>query len=254
MIDLHCHILPGIDDGPQTMAESIEMAEKAVSDGITQLVCTPHYTVRYPNTRQLVVPKVQQLQRELDKRMIPLSLHSGQEVHLTGELIRQLEADQIQLIDPKQRYFLLEFPKFEIPFYALPMVEKVIKKGLIPIIVHPECQAGFINDPNKLIPFLELGALTQVTAPSLVGIYGKSIQKIARKLLDHGLIQMVASDAHRRQDRDFYLKDAYEFIEKIKGVSKAKELKEVAEKVLQGDKIIAKNYQPMSRKKCWFFH
>lgn len=253
MIDLHCHILPGIDDGPRILEESIEMAEKAVLDGITQIVCTPHYTLRYPNTRALIVPKVQYLQQELDNRRIPLRVSPGQEVHLTGELIRQVDAETIQFIDRQQRYFLLEFPKVEIPLYALPMVEKVIQRGHTPIIVHPECQAGFIKDPNKLLPFLELGALTQFTAPSLVGRYGETIQKTAQKLLDHGLIQMVASDAHRRKDRDFYLREAYDVVGKTKGDAKAAELKEVAEKVLQGEPVVARNYEPISRKKFWFF-
>lgn len=253
MIDLHCHILPGIDDGPKIVEESIEMAEKAVMDGVTHIVCTPHYTLRYPNTRSLIVPKVQQLQDELNQRDIPLVLSPGQEVHLTGDLMRQLAANYIQFIDQKDRYFLLEFPRTEIPLYAIYMVEKVLNEGKIPIIVHPECNVGFIKEPNKLIPFLELGALAQVTAPSLVGIYGKAIQKTARELLDCGFIHMVASDAHRRQDRDFYLKEAYEWIGQHNGVQKVNEMKEVTEKVLQGESLVVGNYQPMSRKRFWFF-
>ncbi|MGX7150969.1 tyrosine-protein phosphatase [Enterococcus ureasiticus] len=254
MIDLHCHILPGIDDGPKTIEESLEMAEKAVADGILRIVCTPHYSLQYPNTRMFIAPKVQQLQQELDKRKLPLTLYAGQEVRLTGELMHQIETDKIQFIDPKKRYFLLEFPKQEVPFYAVTLIEKVIKKGTIPIIVHPECNLGFIKDPNKLIPFIELGALTQVTAPSLLGLYGKQIQTTAEKMVDHGLIHMLASDAHRRQERDFYLREAYKVIERTKGIAKVQEWKTTAENVLAGQTIIMPSYRPISHKKFWLFN
>lgn len=253
MIDLHCHILPGIDDGPKTMEESLEMAKKAVEDGIFQIVCTPHYTLRYPNTRSIIVPQVQQLQHELNKQNLPVTLFAGQEVHLTGKLMHQIETNKIQLIDPKNHYFLLEFPRHEVPFYALTLIEKVIRKGMTPIIVHPECNLGFIRDPNKLIPFIELGALTQLTAPSILGVYGKGIQKIARKMLDHDLIHTLASDAHRRQDRDFYLKESYAFIEQTIGAIKVQELQTNAEKILKGEQIVAKSHRSISRKKFWLF-
>lgn len=253
MIDLHCHILPGIDDGAQTIDDSIAMAQKALDDGIKTILCTPHYTYQFDNTKEIIQKKVKLLQAEFDHREIPVKLVAGQEIHLTGDLLEQIKQKKIQFIDRKDQYFLIEFPYNEVPLYALPLLEKTIKIGYRPIIVHPECNEGFIQDPNRLLVFLEIGCLAQMTAPSVVGIYGKTVEKTAHKMLEHRMVQMLASDAHRLQDRNFYLKEAYEWIELEYGERMVKKFQRTAKRILRGNPIEAKGYQPIKKKKFWQF-
>jgi len=119
MIDLHCHILPGLDDGPENLQESIDMVEKAISQGITHILCTPHHNNgRYENPKESVIHSVSQLQEELDQRNLSLTLLEGQEVRITGELITEIKQDQILFTDLDDTYILIELPTMDIPAYT----------------------------------------------------------------------------------------------------------------------------------------
>lgn len=252
MIDLHCHILPGIDDGAQTIEDSIKMAKKAVDDGITHILCTPHHNGKYYNPKAKVIHAVGELQQELDKRQIPLTLFEGQEVRIQGELLQAIDNDEILFADLANTYLLIELPTSEIPGYTERLLYGLLDRNHIPIIVHPECNLGFQKDVNQLVHFLDMGVLAQMTAPSIVGVYGKKTQKIAKQMLDHKMVQMIASDAHALEMRDFYLKEAYQFIETEHGASRVEEMKQVAKDVLNGDRVLARGYSLLETKK-WFF-
>lgn len=253
MIDLHCHILPRIDDGAQTIDDSIKMAQKASADGIRTILCTPHYTYQYQNTRADIQEAVKLLQKEFHQREIPIRLVAGQEIRLTGELLEQMDQELIQFIDHDHRYLLIEFPYNEVPMYALPLLKKVVDRGCQPIIVHPECNEGLIKNPNQLLSFLDIGCLAQMTAPSVVGVYGKTVEKTAHKMLEHQMVQMLASDAHRLEDRNFYLKEAYQWIEERYDHRMVRKFQHTAKKILKGEPIQPKGYQPIQKKKFWIF-
>ncbi len=207
MIDLHCHILPGVDDGAASLQESLSMAEQAIAQGITHLLCTPHHNNgRYENEKSSVIAAVHHLQNALDERNLPLTLLEGQEVRVTGELITAIEKDHLLFTDITDTYLLLEFPTQDVPAFSESLFFELRTLGKVPVIVHPERNAIFREDPNRLIPFLEMGCLAQLTAPSIVGIFGKQIQKTAHEMVTHNLVQMVASDAHGISKRRFYLK------------------------------------------------
>nr|HPR80580.1 tyrosine protein phosphatase [Enterococcus sp.] len=119
MIDLHCHILPGIDDGAENIEASIAMAEKAINQGITHILCTPHHNNgRYENPKESIIHSVSLLQAELDKRNLNLTLLEGQEVRITGELIEQINQNKILFTDLDDTYILIEFPTMDIPAYT----------------------------------------------------------------------------------------------------------------------------------------
>ena len=169
MIDLHCHILPGLDDGASNMEDSLEMVEKAVSQGITHIVCTPHHNNgRYENPKDQVMASVSLLQSEINKRKLNLTVLEGQEVRITGELMDEIANDRILFTDLDDTYLLIEFPTMDIPAYTEQIFWQLRAAGKIPVIVHPERNAKFREDPNLLIPFLEMGCLAQLTAPSIV--------------------------------------------------------------------------------------
>lgn len=250
MIDVHCHILPNIDDGADSIETSLAMAKKAVEQGITHILCTPHHNNgRYQNPKATVITAVALLQEELDKRHCNLTLLKGQEVHISGELLQAIDDNQILFTDLTDTYLLIELPTMEVPVYAEQLFFDLRARGKVPVIVHPERNAKFREDPNYLIPYLEMGCLAQLTAPSIVGSFGKSIQKTAKEMVKHNLVQMVASDAHGVNKRTFYLKEAYELI----GKEKAQLMQQVAKDLVNGDQVSYPSYKKVGKKKFGLF-
>lgn len=243
MIDLHCHILPGIDDGAETLADSLEMAEKAVSQGITHLLCTPHHNYKYQNPKAEVLVAVEALQKELDARQIPLTLFEGQEVRISDLLLEDILHDQILFVDVTNRYLLIEFPTHEIPVYAEELLFQLVHQGKTPIIVHPERNFGFQDDPNQILNFLNMGCLAQVTAPSVAGVFGKKVQRLSLAYIKNGLVQMVASDAHGKRKRDFYYKEAYEIIAKKIDPRIIQAMDQMCKDIVNGDDVTRPKYQ-----------
>ncbi|MGF2146778.1 tyrosine-protein phosphatase [Enterococcus gallinarum] len=254
MIDLHCHILPGIDDGAETMEASIAMAEKAISQGITHILCTPHHNNgKYHNPKSDVISLVSSLQSELDQRNLPLTVLEGQEVRITGDLIEDIRNDEILFTDLDDTYILIEFPTMEVPTYSEQVFFELKSLGKIPVIVHPERNAYFRKDPNHLIPFLDMGCLAQLTAPSYMGVFGKDIQKTAKIMVEHNLVQMVASDAHGVKKRTFYMKEAYEQIAKDFDPNKVALMKQVSKDLINGDRIDYPDFIEIKKKKFGLF-
>lgn len=254
MIDLHCHILPGVDDGAASLQESLSMAEQAIAQGITHLLCTPHHNNgRYENNKKSIIEAVHHLQNALDERNLPLTLLEGQEVRVTGELITAIEKDHLLFTDITDTYLLLEFPTQDVPAFSESLFFELRTLGKVPVIVHPERNAIFREDPNRLIPFLEMGCLAQLTAPSIVGIFGKQIQKTAHEMVTHNLVQMVASDAHGISKRRFYLKEAYEIIEQEWGKEKVLQMQQVARDLVNGDDVTYPSYTEVKKKKFGLF-
>lgn len=255
IIDLHCHILPGVDDGAKTFKDSLDMAKKAVEQGITHILCTPHHRNGvYSNPASKVIPLVNELQENLTLNNLPIKILSGQEIRLNGNLLEEISEKEILFIDPFNIYLLIEFPTNIIPLYAKDTFFKLRSAGHVPVIVHPERNSRFREDPNLLLPFLKMGCLAQLTAPSYVGVFGKSIQKIAKVMIQHNFIHLIASDAHRLQNRDFYLKEAFEKVEKDFGIEKAESLKQAARDMAAGDFIdVEAPLEIKSKKKGFYF-
>ncbi len=245
MLDLHCHILPGVDDGAQTIDDSLKMANKAVKQGITHILCTPHHNRRYQNPKSEVMSAVEELQAVLDEKGIPLILFEGQEVRIHDQLVQEIEQDRILFIDVTDQYLLIEFPTAEIPHYAESVLYELCQMGKVPVIVHPERNLGFQEEPNQLLYFLNMGCLAQLTAPSIVGVFGKPVQKLSHRLIKNGLVQMVASDAHNLKQRDFYLKEASEYIVKHFGESRWEQMDQMCRDVVNGDPVVPFDYQEL---------
>lgn len=238
MIDTHCHILPGVDDGPETLAEALKMARKAVDQGITHLLCTPHYNQRYRNVKQDILQAVSRLQKELDDRQIPLVLFEGQEVRISDTLVEEIKSDRILFTDVADTYLLVELPTKEVPVYSEQVLYDLRNLGHVPIIVHPERNLAIQDDPGLLLPLLNLGCYTQLTAPSITGVFGERPQELAFELIETGCAHLVASDAHGVDKRDFYLKQAHSMIRKKCGVVTAGRFLQHEKDVVNGDPLM----------------
>jgi protein-tyrosine phosphatase len=196
MIDIHLHILPGVDDGPETMQESLALAQTLTREGIHMAVATPHYNDVFPQRSAAEIrERVHEVQQELDRHGIPLRLFAGHEALIKPGLIEDIRAGYLSTLNGS-RYLLLELWNTT----WLPVTERVIFElralGIIPILAHPERYRAFQQDHHRLAALLQQGVLTQLTASSLVGLWGKTIQRSAETLLKKGLIHFIASDAH----------------------------------------------------------
>lgn len=214
MIDVHCHILPLVDDGPASVEHALQLAEQAVEEGITRIIATPHlYHPQFETEDVDVKLTVNEFNVLLNQRNIPLTVYSGHEIRLIGELMEELEAGKALPLSGS-RYLLIEFPSTGIPSYARQVFAELISDGFVPIIAHPEKNKAIIQNPSLLFELVSNGAISQVTCASLVGKYGKDVQRFAVALLENGLAHLVASDAHHIEKRPFYWKQCETYLEK----------------------------------------
>lgn len=238
MIDLHCHILPGVDDGAQTLEDSLAMAHAAVAEGITHILVTPHHqNGTFINEKNEINHHMLELQSELDARKIPITLFPGQEVRIYGELLKEIEENKIQFVDEEHQYLLIEFPTISVPAYTENLFFELSKKKITPVIVHPERNQVFIDNPNALRPYIEKGALSQLTASSYLGKFGKKIQKVSKQMLEADLVHFIASDAHNTTSRNFLLKEAYAKLNKEFGNNKVVEFKQMTKDLINGEAV-----------------
>lgn len=190
MIDLHCHILFGVDDGPQKLEDSIALAKALVADGISKVATTSHI-LDPPLSMATIKEGIEFLEREFSARGIALQLIPAGENHYTLPF-EEMRAHTIN----GSRYLLLEFPHSNLPGSAGDIVFSLRSAGLIPIIAHPERNASLLRNPDLLGPLVEQGALSQVTAASLAGDFGSPARQCGRYMLKTGLAHFIATDAH----------------------------------------------------------
>jgi len=209
-VDIHCHLLPGIDDGARDLNESLAMARLAVADGISTVICTPHQGGNYCCNRGAVIRRaVAQLQTALEEAEIPLEVLPGADVRIDSDLVSQLMSGEIVSLGDHRRYVLLELPhELYLPLESLHANLKAV--GVTGILSHPERNQGIMDRPDLVRPLVESGVLMQITAGSLVGTFGARIQKLSVDLLRKGLVHFISTDAHGVKKRRPLLYRAYQ--------------------------------------------
>ena len=204
MIDIHCHLLPGIDDGPEELDEALDMARLAVANGITEAIVTPHiHAGRYENTRESVAEATRRFQHCLQDNGIALRLRMAAEIRIGPELMALVEAQQVPWLGSLDGYrlVLLEFPHSHIPVGSDKLVSWCLQRKIRPVIPHPERNKDVIRNLEKITPFVKLGCLLQVTAGAVAGDFGPQARKRAHQLLERGWVSFLASDAHNTEHR-----------------------------------------------------
>ena len=212
MIDMHSHILWDMDDGADSLEESLSMATIALEQGIRTIVATPHCIdeVDFEAFAKKVKKRCQLLKEALDKRKIPVNIVPGVEVYMDLEILDRPELDKLTI--GETHYILVEMPMGEVPRYAEDFLYHLQLKGFTPIIAHPERNRGIIEQPNILARFIELGSLTQINTGSISGFFGPKVQESARILLTHNMGHMLGTDAHSNRRRGPYMKEAVELL------------------------------------------
>ncbi|MFG6119295.1 tyrosine-protein phosphatase [Thalassobacillus sp. B23F22_16] len=250
MIDIHCHILPGVDDGAQTMEDSIIMAEEALDQGIDTIIATPHHlNGKYENPRLSILHKVLELNEALQQAGIEVTILPGQEIRINGDMITGLEQEEILPLNVDSTYVFVELPSDQVPQYTKQMLFDIQRAGYKPIIVHPERNKKLIEDPDLLYHFVKGGAYTQVTAGSVAGKFGKNIQKFTHQLIQANQAHLIASDAHNTAGRSFFMKEAHQEIRKKYGSSSNYYFMENAYYVTQGEVLAAEPPERIKQKK-----
>lgn len=230
MVDIHCHLIPGVDDGPQTMEAAIALCRECVADGITHAICTSHIHLgRYNNSLTSLIKPFSQLQRELSLRQIDLKLGLSAEVRLDVSILQLLQNGEIPLMNLRKGetvnpYILLELPDAQIPLGADKLVKRLMDMNITPIIAHPERNKELIRDLARVLPFLSQGCKLQITAGSLIGQFGSVIENVAWQLLESGYVIAVASDAHNLNGRSPKMAEARHVIQSRLGEKMAETL------------------------------
>ncbi|MDX1625620.1 MAG: CpsB/CapC family capsule biosynthesis tyrosine phosphatase [Wenzhouxiangellaceae bacterium] len=211
LTDLHCHLLPGIDDGARDLEQSLAMARIAVDHGIATAVVTPHHLNGvYTNPAEGIRTATERLRTALDEAGIPLRLLPGNELHLTPETPAALRDGTGLTIADRGRAALVELPVHTVPVGAEQLLEQILELGITPVVAHPERNSELRRNPERLAEWVEMGCLGQVTAQSCSGRFGEGPREAAKTMVLAGSIHVVASDAHRDRRRIPSLEPAVE--------------------------------------------
>lgn len=248
MIDMHCHILPNLDDGPKTIQNSIEMARMAVREGVHMIIATPHHKNRYNNPSELIQRKVDEFSKDLQKNQINLTIVPGQEIRLHSDMVNGLIDGDLQTINGG-RYFLVELPFDHVPKFTDEILFNALIRGFIPILAHPERNLELYDRPQLLFDFVKMGVLSQITAKSIVGGFGPKVRKFSEEIIKSNLTHFIASDAHNCKSRAFHLTESFDKLEKKFGSAYLKLWSENVELLMNGSHPYCEPPQPIRKSK-----
>jgi protein-tyrosine phosphatase len=213
MIDLHSHILPGVDDGVATEEEAVEFARIAAADGVRTIVATPHCREGFfVNERPAVVAAVDRLRSRLASARIPLELLPGAEVHIGPDLVERVRDGRAPTLADNGKTLLLELSTSQRPVELENLIFQLKLAGIVTLLAHPERIRYFRDDVRRYEMAIRMGAYGQITSGSVLGVFGEEILEFSEELVRKGLVHVVASDAHNLRGRPPLLRPAIEKI------------------------------------------
>jgi protein-tyrosine phosphatase len=201
MVDLHSHILPGVDDGPATLEESLELARSAASDGIRVIAATPHVRDDYPTTADEMLTALAAVRRAVHDAGIDLDVLPGAEIAF--DQLHALGEDDLRpfALGGSPNHLLIELPFFGWPLDTADQLRRLREMGFTAVLAHPERNSAVQESPQRLAGLVEAGALVQLTAASMTGGFGAAAERSSKTLLSAGLAHLVATDTHRAHGR-----------------------------------------------------
>ena len=235
MVDIHCHILPGLDDGAESLDEALQMGEMAIADGITHVMGTPHSNDEYRFDPVLVRERRDELQKRFGER---LKIATGCDFHLSYENLQDIRTNPAKYTLNQLNYLLVEFADFAIPPKIEDALHHLQLAGITPIITHPERNGLIRAKPERLYGWIHQGCYVQVTASSLLGRFGSATQRLVNNWLGEGRIHFFATDAHNLTSRPMRMRAAYEVVAKERG-------EEVARALFQENPLAAFEGRPL---------
>jgi protein-tyrosine phosphatase len=215
MVDIHCHILPGVDDGSRSWEMTREMCRIAADDGVRHIVATPHCNDEYAYDRQRYEGLKSQLEEAAEGR---IEFSIGCDFHFSYENITDAIANPQRYSINGTRYLLIEFSDYGIPPNVAELLFQLTSRGMVPIVTHPERNPLLVRRPEKVLELIDAGALVQVTANSITGFWGAKTKQVAEWLLAQGAVHVVASDAHDPRRRRPVLSEARNALARLVGL------------------------------------
>lgn len=238
MTDIHCHILPGLDDGSESWQQSLAMARLAVGDGITTIVATPHQLGGSgANRGDRIRQRAAQLQKLLDDHAVGLRILPGADVRIEPDMIAKIRSGDVLTLADRGRYVLLELPH-EVYLPLDRLLDELTAAGLVGILSHPERNQGILAKPGVVAPLVDAGCLMQVTAGSLVGTFGAQVKAMAEWLVSAGLVHFLATDAHGDRVRRPLMARAFDRVAELAGHRAAVEMCSVNPACVAADKKV----------------
>jgi protein-tyrosine phosphatase len=249
MVDIHCHVLPGVDDGSESMVESLEMLRKAAAGGVETIIATPHlirgtYETEFSEREQMTAD----LQRAADENGINIQVRSGVEYYLSPQILEDSNRLNEFTLNNNGKYILIELPMQIFPTGLEDVFFNLNVKGITPVLAHPERNTRICRNPDILFEFVKNGLITQVNAGSIMGYYGRERKKTAQILLVNKLAHVVASDMHSATSTT--MNQAIPLVEKLVGKERTKRLFiENPSRILNGETIYEEPQQIKSERK-----
>ena len=226
-IDIHSHIIPGVDDGSPDLETSLGLLRMAAENGTTDIIATPHVIdVSTTLTWDAIRRYVEALQKEADDRGIPIKIHPGAETELNWDLLELIRQDHSAFCLAGSRYLLMEMPSLMLPPHLEEMIYELQLLDIVPVLAHPERQMQLMEQPQKLLDLLHRGCVAQSNGGSLTGVFGPKVHNNVHRLLNRNMIAFMGSDAHNLRHRNTDLKGAREKLEQHWGAETATELLE----------------------------
>ncbi|KPU45154.1 tyrosine-protein phosphatase YwqE [Oxobacter pfennigii] len=210
MYDIHCHILPDIDDGADDINDSRQLCTIAVNQGINTIIATPHFVENeMESDKNEVIEKTSLLNEDCIKRDVSLTILTGMEIYFSPNIVELYEKGVLLTLN-NTKYILIELPMYsQLPPYFEDVIFHLKIKGLIPVLAHPERYKCVIEEPNLVCDFIESGCVIQVNCGSIDGMFGKTVQKTAHTLLKHNMVHIIASDNHSISKRVSFLGNTF---------------------------------------------
>ena len=250
-VDIHCHMLPGIDDGAGDWQTALDMARMAVKDGVRKVIVTPHQLGNFTQNRGDDIRHIaQQLQQVLVDRQIPLEVLPGADVRIEDGMIDQLTTGNVLSLGDLRGHVLLELPH-ELYFPIEGVLDQLERLGMCGILSHPERNSGILRDPELLFDLVDKGCLMQVTAGSLVGSFGPSSQHVSEWMLSEGLVHFIATDAHGTKSRRPLMRRAYDRVGRITDQQTAEDLCVHYPALVASKQIVPSGRRKAVKKSSW---
>ena len=253
-VDIHCHLLPAIDDGASSWEQSLEMARIAIRESIFAIVATPHQLGAYVhNDAQMIRARTVELQQLLDQQGLPLRVLPGADVRIEETMLQQILSGEVLTLGDHGKHVLLELPH-EIYFDIDPLLTSLTQAGITGILSHPERNSGLLRRRKPVESLVNQGCLMQVTAGSLEGRFGPPCQKMAEWMIQQGLVHFISTDAHGSTSRRPLMKAAFDRVVELTDLETAVDLCcRNPGSVSRGEPVVTGHRPaPIRKSKSWF--
>jgi len=254
IIDLHSHLIPSVDDGAQTIEQSIELARQAVDEGVEHMVLTPHHrNGKYINYKADVLGATNALQEAYKQANVNLKVYASQEIRLTDKFLDDLYNGELLSLDAAGKYYLIEFPSDRVPSNAKQVLQELIDDGITPVIAHPERNHELTTNLHRLNELVQIGCLSQITTSSYSGYYSETLVANSQQMIQHNLAHILASDVHHIKHRPMNVESTFARLEKEYGLETVQYFKDNARGIFNGDSINKKKPIQLKKfRKKWF--